>query len=193
MVVSVSALVQGQRFDQILDRYRQGTETSFRRVFTFPVIIQLSQTQSEDDIGFETKVVRPAGAVRLLIAHARSTKMFDRSTYEMISKFGITYFVMKREGGPFQERIGIGRSPSADISVRLPGISKYHAYFTKSEQNQYFVTDAGSKNGTRVCGDAIQSGMATEVNDWNQILFGDQLYVFLTVPTFVDIVGKLAV
>lgn len=58
--------------------------------------------------------------------------------------------IRKREGAPFPEQVGVGRTNNADICFPHPKISKYHAYFTKAVDGTLRVVDAGSKNGTYV-------------------------------------------
>ena len=55
-----------------------------------------------------------------------------------------------------QDRMELGRTREAGISIRHESISRHHCTFIK-EGDRWYVEDAGSSNGTRV-GDEVISG-----------------------------------
>ncbi len=89
-----------------------------------------------------------------------------------------TYLVRKRSQGAFPDRIGIGRSGSVDVSIKIDGISKYHAYITKTDSG-YALVDASSKNGTWASGVRVTS-KPHELVDWTEILLGATRFMFLS-------------
>ncbi len=93
--------------------------------------------------------------------------------------------IVKREGAPFQDRIGIGRSRNTDVPLGLPRISKYHAFITWSEdKTQYFITDAGSLNGTKLDGEPLPPKQPTSLREGSDLRFGPYRFVFHTADGF---------
>lgn len=92
------------------------------------------------------------------------------------------YPIRKRPGGAFQDRIGIGRASNADISIPLPAVSKYHAYFAipDAPDGEYFITDAGSKNGTTVDGEKLAAKTPRAITDGAIIRIGPYPLTFHT-------------
>lgn len=86
----------------------------------------------------------------------------------------LVYFVRKRAGGAFRERIGVGRAPNADVSIPLPRLSKYHAYFVLPEEpgEEAMIADAGSKNGTWVDGRRVDPKESVPVTNGCTIRLG---------------------
>ncbi len=70
----------------------------------------------------------------------------------------------------------IGRSPSSDIFIDDPSVSKFHARIVVKGKNVY-VEDLGSRNGTFV--NNINVHKETLLNDKDIIQFGDVKMIFL--------------
>jgi hypothetical protein len=62
--------------------------------------------------------------------------------------------VKKREGGPFPDRIGIGRARNCDVVLRFATISKLHAQLRLGDP--LTIVDIDSANGTKLNGRALQ-------------------------------------
>jgi hypothetical protein len=60
--------------------------------------------------------------------------------------------------------VKLGRSTENDIVLNDPSVSRHHAVILKTD-NEYFVTDLGSSNGTYVNGRQIQGGSVLKPND----------------------------
>ena len=93
--------------------------------------------------------------------------------------------VVKAEGRPFPERIGVGRTRNTDIFLASNDISKYHAYFTW-EGDRWFITDADSSNGTSVDGVRLKPMTLTPLVNGTLIAFGARLHLFMTAAGFFD-------
>ena len=50
----------------------------------------------------------------------------------------------------------VGRSRSSDVFINVPTVSRNHAVLTRYDDGSWTITDAGSKSGTRVNGEAVQ-------------------------------------
>lgn len=72
----------------------------------------------------------------------------------------------------FQRRISVGRATNQDISLRDPSISKSHAWFELDEDGGFHVADAGSTNGTKIDGIAIEARATHPVDAGQVITFG---------------------
>jgi len=76
-------------------------------------------------------------------------------------------------GSAFSERVGVGRARNSDVVLRHASVSKFHAWFTRDEENQYFVTDASSRNGTWRNGSPLTGGQGARVSNGDLLRFGD--------------------
>ena len=118
------------------------------------------------------------GVTRAGASYASRIGFSPDDTYRVIP-------VIKAEGRPFPDRIGVGRTRGTDIVLVSSEISKYHAYFSW-EGDRWFITDAKSSNGTFIDG-VRQQPMATVPLDSGMLLaFGSRLHLFLTAVGFVD-------
>lgn len=97
---------------------------------------------------------------------------------------GVLYAVVlhKRPGSRTlsEHRICLGRSHGNDIVLRAPSVSKLHAWFARDDDQQYFVVDAGSHNGTRVREVLLEPRKAMQVGSGDVIQFGSVEATFCT-------------
>jgi hypothetical protein len=70
------------------------------------------------------------------------------------------------------ERISVGRATNKDIVLRHSSVSKFHAWFETDANDVAYVTDAESKNATRVNGKALSPRDRTRVEPGDVIIFG---------------------
>ncbi len=105
---------------------------------------------------------------------------------------GEVLMIVKREGSPFPERIGVGRARNADVCILLPKISKYHAFFTKGADEKYTLTDAGSKNGTSVEGRKLDEKVPVTLESGCEVCFGPYRFTFYTAEGFAGMVSRRA-
>lgn len=104
------------------------------------------------------------------------------------------YFIRKRAGGAFQDRVGVGRAPNVDVSIALPRLSKYHAYFVLPEEpgGEITIADAGSKNGTWVDGKKVEPKEAVTVTDGCTVRLGPYYLTFHTAEGLLELVRREA-
>jgi pSer/pThr/pTyr-binding forkhead associated (FHA) protein len=74
------------------------------------------------------------------------------------------------------ESLSIGRSSDNDLILRDPFVSKKHLIITKDE-DQYFIEDAGSSNGTYVNKQRLVD--AVKLNNGDIIGIGDLEFIFV--------------
>ncbi len=78
-------------------------------------------------------------------------------------------------------RILVGRSPSADLRLDDPSVSRLHARIEMRDDGVY-VEDLGSRNGTTVDGEAVTAPRRLEVDE--EVGVGSAALVFRGVGTW---------
>jgi hypothetical protein len=186
-----------KRIGEYIDECRKLGDVRFAQRYAHAVLLRREDDVGEEpDANFHTAFMRRdllgdlgrpnTGAETMRPPESRQS---DRPK---IHPVGEILPVTKRQGAPFQERIGVGRARNADICVLLPKVSKYHAFFTRKEDGGYTLTDAGSKNGTFVEGQLLAERVAVAVADGNEVLFGPYRFTFYTPSGFASIVTRRA-
>jgi hypothetical protein len=66
------------------------------------------------------------------------------------------YPLAKKPGASFPDRITIGRTANNDVVIADSSVSRLHAY-VRRDGDAWFVTDAGSKNGSWLRGIALEA------------------------------------
>jgi hypothetical protein len=154
-----------------------------------PALVHCGEELVEQHWGFETRAVSAPWDARLVLAMVKAGSTVSP---ELMAKAGAVYAIAKRPGGPFPDRIGVGRTRTADISLRAASVSKYHAYFTHDEQTgAWLVVDARSRNGTRVGDSRIEPGVGKKLENGAQIMFGDETFMFFTARGFRALLDSL--
>ncbi len=94
--------------------------------------------------------------------------------------------IRKRVRGDGQEpgRITVGRDKECDIVLSSSTVSKLHAWFEIDENGTHWVTDKGSRNGTRINGQRIGIDHAAALEPGDAVDFGLVRAVFCPVQTF---------
>ena len=80
----------------------------------------------------------------------------------------------KRTGGDalYMDRISVGRARNKDIVLRHQSVSKFHCWFEVDDAGAFYVTDAGSKNATKVNTTILKPRERTRVEPGDVIRFG---------------------
>ena len=156
-----------------------------------PVLVHFGQAGDQAGArGFETKALMAPWDVRVALVLVNSGSEADP---QLLTQAGSVWPVAKRPGGPFPDRIGVGRTRTADISLRMGSVSKYHAYFIYNDaERRWEVWDARSRNGTWVGDRRLPSGSGAPVENCTQLSFGDEAFLFFTEPGFRALVEALA-
>lgn len=96
---------------------------------------------------------------------------------------GVAAFpIAKRRDAVFQDRITVGRTRNADISLEDPKVSKLHAYFARASDPAagYTLTDVGSTNGTFANNVRLGTDQPQQLKDGDLLRFGHTACVFYT-------------
>jgi FHA domain len=80
----------------------------------------------------------------------------------------------KRTGGDalYMDRISVGRARNKDIVLRHQSVSKFHCWFEVDDTGAFHVTDAGSKNSTKVNTKVLAARERTRVEPSDIVRFG---------------------
>ena len=192
--------MQAQTLDALVEELLSSGEDAFRARHATPVLVRTVPIHDgdDDDSGFHTEVQDRKAM--------RATAKLNRRTIQMRTVFPpapepeadrssdvtIVHPIEKRAGAPFRDRIGIGRS--ADVTIPLPAMSKYHAFFTppSAEGTPYTVTDAESKNGTFVGPTKLTPSVAHPIEDGEKLRFGPYHMTFRTAEGLFELVESRA-
>ena len=156
-------------------------EEGFLSSWCMPVLLHREERDDDEDRAFKTGITDPRGNKLELAA--------GLTTHPDLSVIRI----LKRPGGPFKDRISVGRSRNSDIHVDYPKISKFHAYFTWSEdKTRYHLTDAGSTNGTFVNSHKLTAGQPVILPDRAMVSFGRYHFRFHMPRGLYEVVSEIA-
>jgi pSer/pThr/pTyr-binding forkhead associated (FHA) protein len=72
-----------------------------------------------------------------------------------------------------RDEISIGRKEGNTIRLTDRNVSRQHARLLRSDNEAFLITDLGSRNGTKVNGDAVVDGKSRKVVPGDQIYIGD--------------------
>jgi hypothetical protein len=137
-----------------------------------PVLVRYDE---DDDDASPQRAYRTAFG-RVESAHgAGPSPELDRD-----QELGIVVSIVKKEGAPFPEQIGLGRAANTDVCLPLGRMSKYHAFFREDGKGGYVIADAGSKNGTWVDGSRLAPKHPVAVVDRSRIRVGPYKFLFYT-------------
>src|SRR5262245_34033534 len=78
-------------------------------------------------------------------------------------------YPVRKLGGPMPTHITVGRTPGNDLVLPSQEVSKIHAFF-QSEGDRWELSDAGSRNGTWVGKDKLESRGAAHPVTLGQLL-----------------------
>lgn len=82
--------------------------------------------------------------------------------------------LLRREAidGMSADRVSVGRARNKDIVLRHASVSKFHAWFELDAAGGYRITDAGSRNRTRVNGDPLPPRESRAIGPGDRLQFG---------------------
>jgi hypothetical protein len=178
----------GRHLDEFAAELRESGEAAFARRYSHPFVVrdvgdavaELAQSDDQDtDVSSEE--------VRHFHATARVA-----GDIEAVGRELEAFPVVKRPGGAFADRIGVGRARNADVCLPHGRVSKYHAYFSRAGDGGWTLTDARSTNGTWVEGEPLEPGHAVPVRDGARVRFGPFVFLFVTADGFRRLVAARA-
>ena len=113
-----------------------------------------------------------------MMAAARDGKS---GPYTMPSGDLRVYEIAKREGTPHAQMITLGRTANNDIVLADASVSRFHIYFQQVDR-EWKVADAGSRNGSKLDGEALASKTLTPISSGSVLKLGELKGTFLNAP-----------
>lgn len=173
---------------QYVDEMKASSPARFASSHTSPMLVvrDVGVRAEEDDPAFQTKFMSRS---EMFAATSSGSTPLDGDAAVIA---GQVIPVVKRAGGAFADRIGIGRAPNVDVRIPLSQISKYHAYLSKSASGGWTITDAGSRNGTSVNQSRIAERLPHPIEDGGDLMLGPYRFTFHTPEGFLEVVKRRA-
>jgi hypothetical protein len=147
-----------------------------------------SETTGVTTIG---KMAPPSSDSRVRAARTRRARAWDAGLLRkhLATAPHFATMLLKRDAHSVASRINVGRSVKADISLRDPSVSSFHAWLDCDEDGLYFVTDNSSRNGTWLEGKALVENAPSDVYPGDRIVFGKVKTILCSLA---DLRGALA-
>jgi hypothetical protein len=169
------------RFEDFVRDYRERRGVTKLPAGT-PVLVRVGQGGSEDSparLGFRTQ--------------SRHGEVHEAGGGPgSLAELGVVSFILKKPSGAFPEQISVGRATNTDVYLPLPGISKYHAFFSVATKGIVMLTDVGSKNGTFVNDQKLTPKKAVRLWDCDLISLGSNDFVFHSYSSFMQLLQRAA-
>lgn len=170
--------------DLAADFRRLGAEGYLGR-HPYAVIVHLMSEEPEGPAaGFNTGHISSAERPSLPMGGAARAAMAGVRLPAALSGPGrvLFYPIVKRADGVFRERISVGRTRNTDVCLPSVKVSKLQAYFTTSSLHEprYYLSDAGSTNGTFVNDAALDRERPVALADGDSVRFSDLTFLFYT-------------
>lgn len=96
--------------------------------------------------------------------------------------------LVKKPGAQFGDRITVGRTSNNDIVLAHHTVSRLHVYF-RLRDGRWWITDAGSKNGTALGDVDLAPRRETQIADGDLLWIGDVDVVFHTAASLYALLG----
>lgn len=166
--------------DELTRDLRDLGPAGFLRKHAAPVLVYQGDRDAEDAASFHTSFAKPD-------ARPSSAPPAPAASAPRV------FALLKRPGGPFEDRIGLGRARNADVHIPLAQLSKYHAYVTTTEDgSRHLIADAGSKNGTYLDGARLSAREPVLLSDGSEVQLGPYAFQFHTSQGLLDLVARRA-
>lgn len=82
------------------------------------------------------------------------------------------YGMVKATDSPWADRISVGRARNNDIVLPHKSVSKLHAHFSTGDDGGIVLSDAGSRNGTRINSHRLLDGAPVPTSPGDLLTFG---------------------
>ena len=162
--------------------FKQLGKQRFATMYTHPVLLTANPA-NEASAGYLTRPTTKQQNASGPSSYANKIGFAADSNYLVIP-------IVKAEGRPFPDRIGVGRTRNADITLPFNEISKYHAYFSNDGES-WTLSDAESSNGTFIDGERLRPITPMALKDGALVAFGARLFLYRAPQKFYDWLATL--
>lgn len=91
-----------------------------------------------------------------------------------------------RANTAFPDRVSVGRTRATDIWINNGQVSKLHAFFSRGDDGEWYLTDTDATNGTFVAGVRLEPKARALVKDGDIVNFGLVGFLFNTPHSFYE-------
>ncbi|RME02396.1 MAG: FHA domain-containing protein [Planctomycetota bacterium] len=145
----------------MMEKYKDYSEEEFLKEYPGPLLVTDEEVEeAESELPSRTDDISNLVAEVLRAPH----KIADPSVRKVIA-------VRKNSQDSYEKMITLGRTDNNDIVLKLPYISKFHAYFLKLPDGRYAISDAESFNKTMV------NDQELKPHEKRQLEFGDRITI----------------
>lgn len=148
------------------------------------LVLVIEDDEGQDEWRFKTTTVATGK-----LALAQSLLEAGVSLAAAAARFRLLA-VTKAADSPWSERVSVGRARNNDVALPHRSVSKLHAHFSRNAEGQLLVTDARSRNGTRVNGVRVEANVASPVSTGDTIMFGAVSLTLTDAGGVFDLVGR---
>ncbi len=156
----------------------------FLREHNYPVLVQQRGPDEEQEGDIFSTVT--------LTQQLKDGKITPQSL-NMKPEQGMILPVAKQNSSLFEGMINVGRTVNNDVVLDIAGVSKFHAYFSRSSSgSDFFLTDANSKNGAFIERRQLRPHAQTKLKDGDRVCFAGQLeFTFYSPERFHEMLGSI--
>jgi hypothetical protein len=165
---------------------RRSTRAQFVAAHAQPFLLLCEEkTETKKSWTFKTQTVSAISANVARLARQEDLKLSPELARYLV------FPIAKGDNNPWPERVSLGRARNNDVVLGDTSVSKLHAHFKVGRKNEVFVSDAGSRNGTRVNGKAIDPGEPVKVRVGDAITFGRTTLTLINAEELWEMVSRL--
>lgn len=157
------------------------SKEEFCRIYKYPFLIRLDES---NDINLLIDTQSPTISTNSKV----TLEDILSNNYIFNSKNIVAIHpIVKTRNNPFIKKITVGRASIHDIIIKEPTISKFHAYFQVDEEQNYYLVDNDSTNGTKLNDKDIASNNFILLKDSDKITFSNINFMFYKPSTLYEI------
>ena len=123
---------------------------------------------------------------------ARTVKNAAGEVEAVLDDTYLVHPIKKMRAGPWANTILVGRSRTNDVTVAHGSVSKLHARIRVAEDGGFFISDAGSSNGTMVNGDTLAHDAEARLTHGCQVRFGGCSFQVFEPLKFAEILKRFS-
>lgn len=142
------------------------SKDDFCNIYKYPFLVKFQENNNSEFLNSKSPTIVGKTLEELINNNNNSIKIFS------------IFPIVKTNKNPFLKKITVGRTALQDIIVQNMAVSKFHSYFHFDDDQNYFLVDNNSTNGTFVNGNKIEAEKNILLKDKDEISFSDSKFIF---------------